>query len=221
VHNYSCDWKSGFVMDPSKKQRVGYLVWLQGLDMEGFLQQDVEVFTPYSSSEAAYAEVSSLWQKDVSKMKATGVIESLTFAGGVGDPICVSAYVSAENGQALKAKMQTTLKTTKITKLAWWIVNFDEENKVWFEESFPLTPATMTGQLNAPGGKDIRLVVADEATKIAPTIDVNVYNIYFEIVPAANSTYTLNFATSVKTKFVRNWGLKVGTKAAEALPPGT
>ncbi len=219
MYNYSCDWKTAFAMDPSKKQRVGYLVSFQGLDMANFLQQDIEAFSPYSSSEAAYPEVASLWQKETGKMKTTGVIESLSFAGGVGDPICVSAYISAENGQALKAKMQTTLKTTKVTNFAWWVINFDTENKVWFEEAFPLEPSKMTGQLNAPGGKDIRLVVADEPTKIAPTIDVNVYNVYFEIVPAANATYALNFATSYKTKVVRNWGMKVGNKAAEALRP--
>ena len=221
MHNFACDWRSGFVMDPSKKQRVGYLVWFQGLDMdsEGFLKQDVEVFTPYAANAANYSEVSSLWDSGAGKMKATGVIESFTFGGGVGDPICISAYVSAENGEALKAKMKGTLTTTKIKKLAWWIVNFDEENKAWFEECNPLAPPVMTGQLNAPGGKDIRLVVADEATKVHPNVDVNVYNIYFEVVPAANKTYDMHFATSTKTKFVRNWGLKVGTKAAEALPP--
>jgi hypothetical protein len=87
-------------MDPSKKQRVGYLVWFQGLDMdsEGFLKQDVEVFTPYAANAANYSEVSSLWDSGAGKMKATGVIESFTFGGGVGDPICISAYVSAENG---------------------------------------------------------------------------------------------------------------------------
>lgn len=219
MFNYSCDWRSGFVMDPSQKTRVAYLVWLQGLDMGDFFKQDIEVFSPYEAATAEYTEVGSLWVKDSGKMTTTGVIESLSYAGGVGDPICVSAYISAENGQTLKAKMQGTLATTKITKFAWWMINFDEENKAWFEESFPKEPATMTGQLNAPGGKDIRITLANEPTKVAPNIDVNVYNVYFEIVPAANSTYALSFATSVKTKFVRNWGLRVGTNAAAALPP--
>lgn len=218
-HDFSCDWKSGFVMDPSKKQRVGYLVSFLGLDMGEFLKQDIEVFSPYASNEATYTEVGSLWQKDTGKMKATGVIESFSFAGGVGDPVCISAYISAENGEVLKAKMKGTLTTTKVTDLKWWIVNFDEENKAWFEESYPKEPTKVTGQINATGGgKEIRLQVADTATKVAPNIDVNVYNIYFEVVPAANATYAFHFATSVKTKFVRNWGLKVGTKAAEALP---
>lgn len=152
-------------------------------------------------------------------MTTTAVIESFSFGGGVGDPLCFSAYISAENGQTLKAKMQGSLATTKVTKLAWWMVNFDEENKAWFEESYPKEPATITGQLNATAAGDVRITIADEPTKVAPNIDVNVYNVYFEVVPAANATYAMHFATSIQTKYVRNWGLKVGTNAGAALPP--
>jgi hypothetical protein len=187
------------------------------MDMQEFLKQDVEVFTPYAANEATYAEIGSLWDKSTGKMKCTGVIESLTWEGGVGDPICISAYISAENAQMIQAKQKGALTTTKVTKLAWWLANFDEENKAWFEESYPLEPATVTGQLNAPGGKDVRLVVASEPTKVHPSVDVNVYSLYFEVVPAANTTATMNFATSVKTKFVKNWGLKIGLNAATAM----
>lgn len=214
MHNYTCDWKSGFIMDPTKKQRVGYLVYFQGLDMGDFLNQDVQVFTPYSNATANYGEVTL--DKDSGKATVVGVIESFSFGGGVGDPICISAYISAENAMNISAKLKTTLVTTTVKKLGWWICNFDEENKVWFEEAFPKDPTTLIGQLNAPGGKDIRLQVAAEATKIAPNVDVNVYNIYFEVVPAANSTYALHFASSAKTNFIRNWGLKVGTMAEAA-----
>jgi hypothetical protein len=201
-------------MDPTKKQRVGYLVYFQGLDMGDFLNQDVQVFTPYSNATANYGEVTL--DKDSGKATVVGVIESFSFGGGVGDPICISAYISAENAMNISAKLKTTLVTTTVKKLGWWICNFDEENKVWFEEAFPKDPTTLIGQLNAPGGKDIRLQVAAEATKIAPNVDVNVYNIYFEVVPAANSTYALHFASSAKTNFIRNWGLKVGTMAEAA-----
>jgi len=72
---------------------------------------------------------------------------------------------------------------------------------------------TVVGQINAPGGKDLRIAVSQEATKVAPNIDTNVYNLYFEVIPAANATYAFHFATSSKTKYVRNWGFKVGTPA--------
>jgi hypothetical protein len=52
---------------------------------------------------------------------------------------------------------------------------------------------------------------------VAPNVDVNVYNMYFEMIPAANTTFSFHFATSGKTKFVRNWGLKIGTNAAAAV----
>jgi hypothetical protein len=153
-------------MDPNKKQRVGYLVWFQGLDMGEFFKQDIEVFSPYEANEATYSEVGSLWVKDTGKMTTTAVIESFSF-----------------------------------------------------EESYPKDPLTVTGQVNA-SGSDVRITIADDPTKVAPNIDVNVYNVYFEVVPAANTTYSLHFATSIQTKYVRNWGLKVGTNASAALPPG-
>jgi hypothetical protein len=202
-------------MDPSKKQRVGYLTGFEGLNMGEFLKADIEVFTPYSNGEVEYEGV----EIDAESAKATvvGILDSFSFGGGVGDPLCVSGYISAENAEILKAKTKGTLDTTMITKLAFWICNFDEENKIWYEECFPKDPAEMRGQLNAPGGKDIRLVVAAEPTKVHPNVDVNVYNIYVEVIPAADDTFAIHFATSSKTKFVRNWGLKVGSNAAAAM----
>ncbi len=34
----ACDWKAGFVMDPAKKQRVGYMFHMNGLGMTDFLK---------------------------------------------------------------------------------------------------------------------------------------------------------------------------------------
>lgn len=212
--DFSCDWRAGFVMDPSKNQRVGYLVHFQGMNMGEFLKQDIEVFTPYSNSETNYGEVTI--NKEVGKATVTGVIESFSWAGGVGDPICISSYISAENAQIMQAKMKGTLDTNMVKKLAWWLCNFDAETKVWFEEAYPKDPTTVTGQLNKSGA-DVRLVVANEPTRVAPNIEVNVYNMYFEVIPAANATFALHFATSSKTNRVNNWGLKVGTNAAQAM----
>ena len=210
-----CDWRAGFVMNPQQKQRVGYLVHFEGLNMDDYLKQDIDVFTPYNNSEANYGEAEL--DNDTGKMTCVGVIDSFSFNGGVGDPICIGSYISSENAEVLKAKTKSTLDTTIISSLAWWIVNYDEENKVWYEEAFPLDPVTVNGQLNAPGGSDVRLSVAAEATKVAPNIDINVYHMYFEVIPAASGSFSMHFATSGKTKFVRNWGLTIGTNAAAAM----
>ena len=113
--------------------------------------------------------------------------------------------------------MKTALDSTIVKQLGWWIVNFDEENKKWFEEAFPKEPTHLRGQINAPGGKDIRLSIGGEPVKIAPNIDKNVYNFYIEVIPAADDLFALHFAKSANTKFARNWGLKVGTNAGQAM----
>ena len=226
AYNLPCDWKSGFVMDPTKKQRAGYLVAFNGLDLgTDYFAKDIKVYTPYNNGTKSYAGDGFDFGTDpavIKQVTVAGVIESFSWGGGVGDPICISAYISTNNANQVKSKMATTLATTKVTKLAWWIVNYDEENKVWFEEAFPLgdpkgTAGIVTGQLNAPGKTDIRMHVSDDATKIAPNIDVNVYNCFFEIVPAANTSFDLSFAKSAQNKVVNGWGLTVGTNAATAM----
>jgi len=214
--NLSCAWRDGFVMDPSKKQRVGYLVWMEGLNLGEFLKQDIKVFCPFTHAEApGYAEAKL--DKSNGKMTCVGVIESFSFNGGVGDPVCISAYISSQNAEVLAAKLKTTVDTNTVKKLAWWICNFDEENKAWYEEAYPIEPTTINGQVNASASGSLKITVGQEAEKVAVNIDTNVYNLYLEVIPAANSTFAMHFATSAKTKYVRNWGLKVGTNAAAAM----
>jgi len=218
--DYDCQWRSAFVMDPTKKQRTGYLLTLDGLGLDAALPQDIQVFSPFNAAAADYTAADLVIDTSItpSKLTCVGIIETLSWNGGVGDPISISAFISSENAQQIKAKLQTTLKTTSIKHLSWWIVNFDEENKAWFEECYPKDPTHITGQLNA-SGTSVRLSVDNDATKVASNIDVNVYRVYLEVVPAANSTYVLGFGISQQKKHVKAWGLKVGTQAAAALPP--
>lgn len=218
-YNFPCDWKAGFVMDPNKKQRVGYLVCFNGIGLSAELAKDVIVYTPYNVEGAATNYDQLTITED--KVTVVGVIDNFSWGGGVGDPICISAYISAENAMLIKGMLKMTLKTTSISSLGWWIANFDEETKAWFDEAHPAAPTQITGQLNAPGKTDVRLAVADDPTKIAPNIDVNVYNIYFEVVPAANQTCDFHFATASGKNFIKRWGLKVGTQAETALAPTT
>ncbi len=209
--NLDCDWKAGFVMDPSRKQRVGYLTSFGGLDL-GDLAKDIEVYTPYGLAETGYSELALTAEaedKPVKTVACVGVLESYSFGGGVGDPICISAYISAQNAMQLAAKMKTSLTTTKVTGLGWWAANYDVEAKAWYAEAYPKAPTLVSAQLNAQGGKDVRLMVAAEPVKIAANIDVMVYNVYFEVVPDANATHALHFANSSTTNFIRAWGLKI------------
>lgn len=223
----SCDWKSGFVMDPTNKQRCGYLVSFNGLGLntEPDKENDafkIRVFTPYNAAAVEYDQVTVDDVDGQKILNCVGVLESLSFAGGVGDPICISAYVSSEFANQLKAKQKASLETTVINKLSWWIVNYDVEAKAWFEESFPKgstegNDGIVKGQLNASGGNQVRLSIAEEPTLISPNLDIQVFNIYFEVVPGSDATYALSFRQAATKAFVKGWGLQVGNVAKQKL----
>jgi hypothetical protein len=219
----SCDWKSGFVMNPTSKQRCGYLLAFDGLGLNQVPdktndQFKIRVFTPYNAADKEYSQVEV---EDVDGQKLVnciGILERFSFGGGVGDPICISAYVSSEFANQLKAKQKASLETTLIKKLGWWVVNYDVDDKSWFEEAFPkgatgAEGGTVGGQLNAGGGSEVRLSIAEEPTMIASNLDVQVFNIYFEIVPGSDQTYALAFRQGKTKAFVKGWGLQVGSVA--------
>ena len=212
-----CDWKSGFLMDPTNKQRCGYLTAFNGLDLGTEPTKDadeykISVFTPFNAEAPEYTQVAPTQNDDgLRTIDCIGIIDHFSWGGGAGDPICIGAYVSTEFANQLKAKQKTTLTTTAIKKLGWWIVNYDVENKCWFEEAFPkAADGFVTGQLNAQGGKAVAL-------QIAANIDVQVFQVYFEIVPGANMTYALRFAQGKTKPFVKGWGLQVGKIAKDKL----
>jgi hypothetical protein len=214
-------------MDPTKKQRCGYLVGFNGLGLNQEPDKEtdaykIRVFTPYNAAALEYAQVKVDDLDGQKVLNCIGIIESFSFAGGVGDPICISAYVSSEFANQLKAKQKASLETTVIKKLGWWVVNYDVDDKSWFEEAFPKGntdsgDGMVMGQLNASGGKDVRLSIADAPTLIAPNLDVQVFNIYFEIVPASDTTYALAFRQGKTKAFVKGWGLQVGSVAKQKM----
>jgi hypothetical protein len=212
-YNLPCDWKSGILMDLTKKTRLGYLVWFQGLGMSEYLRQDIQVLTPFKNP-TAYKGIPI--DPTTGKTSCTGIIGSFSWNGGVSDPLCIGAYISQQNAQTIRAMMTSTLKTTAVGKLAWWICNFSLEHNMWYEETWPANPLIVTGQLNAPGGS-VRLSVGQDLTQVATNINANFYSIYFEVVPAANGIFSLAFANSPKANALLNWGLPVGTGAPSAI----
>jgi hypothetical protein len=208
-YSFPCDWKAGFVMDPVKKQRVGYLTDFTGLGAKA-LAKDISVFTPYNNAAAlVYTKLGTI--SDTHQVTVTGIIENISWGGGVGDPISISFYASPENALTLRTLKQMTLKTTTINAIGFETLNYDEKtSKTWFEEFYPMAPPLPTGQLNAVSKTDIRLHIADEQVRVAQNIDVWVYNVYLEMVPAADQTATFNLTSEPAKSVVLPWGLKVG-----------
>ena len=222
---FECSKESGFVTDPNEHKRFGYILALNGFGLAGPLDADLTVNVPfntgakptYSTMATAFTAGDGLGQDTVKPMasaQVVGVFEKFEWNGGVGDPLQLDFFVSQENAMQIKALQQLALKTTMITALDWWIADYDQEVKTWFEQSNPIggpIKGIITGKENPELNVDLNPVVVKDG------IDVNVYKISLKVAPGANLQYTLHFANSDKKKTVKSWGLKVGKLAATAL----
>ncbi|HEY0756778.1 MAG TPA: hypothetical protein VGD98_22695 [Ktedonobacteraceae bacterium] len=215
---YACSKEGGFVMDPNEHKRIGYITALAGLGMSQPFPSDLQVSLPLNANTTYTAIKTTVapGMSNVGEAKVVGVIEKFSWNGGVGDPIHVDFYVSQENAHQIKALQQQALKTTHISAFGWWIADYDQEIKVWFEQSFPQSGPTITGIIT---GKENPALNVDLTPVVAKDgIDVNVYKISLGLVPAANTQYALHFANSSKMNVVKSWGLVVGTLGSQALP---
>lgn len=197
-----CSVASGFMMAPNAHRRVGYVTALDGLGLPaGGLKPDLTVTRPVKGD----------------RVPVVGVLERFSWAGGVGDFIQVDFYISQENAFQLKALQQVTLKNAVVKQIGWWIADYDQENKVWFEQSYPLSPPS-----GIIAGKDKpALEVALSPAQVQDGIDVEAYKITIRVAPAANLAYDLHFANSAKKQNVKSWGLVVGSLGTAEVPPSS
>ena len=212
-----CDWKASLLVDPTKKARCGYLTAFDGIGGLSASSNRISTYTPFNAGPPEYP-LATLKRQDASSetIDCIGLVEHFSWGGGAGDPISISAYVTAELANQLKGMLKTTLSSTTIKRLGWWIVNYDIENKAWFEEAFPKTAdGIVSGQFSTQG-KAVALQVSEEPTRVASNIDVDFFSIFFEVVPSANAIYALQFAQGKTKPYVKSWGLQVGKSAKGA-----
>ena len=192
----TCDWRFGANMKATDKGRVGYLLTWSGLGGLN-LAKDIEVWNPYSTA----------GQKVVSgpKVKCIGLIERFQYNGDPGDPIRIRVMVSRGTATEVRSRISRPITNTKV-KFAWYIVDFDEEDKLWYELSYVKSPTTgAEGALDSMGG-ELQMFVDKEGTPLAPTLDIRVFGVEFQLVPEENKTATLEFATGSKRRMVKTWG---------------
>jgi hypothetical protein len=198
---YGCNVAGAFVTDPNGPP-VGWVTVLDGFGLAaGSVKADLTVTQPLTGGTTS----------------VVGVLEKFAWGGGVGDPLELVFHVSQENATQIKALQQTLLKNTAVSKLGWWIADYDQETKLWYEKSFPMSPSTVSGTIKA--GDNPALEVDLAGAPVTDGIDVMVYKVAIEIVPAANQPYALHFANSAAKPVVKAWGLQVGTLAAAEISP--
>lgn len=205
---YECNKSSGFVMDPNQHKCVGYITSLGGFSMPGGLAQDLKVSPPFNR-QITYTNVQS---SGVGTIQVVGVLEKFSWAGGVGNALQFDFWVSQANAFQIKSLQQTTLKSTIVDPLGWWIADYDHETKTWYEKCFPMSTATITGTLADKDNPELNVDVKGEPAKDG--IDVMVSKISMNVVPGANRVYSLQVATSSTRKATKQWGLVVGSLAS-------
>jgi hypothetical protein len=143
-----------------------------------------------------------------------GIIDEFEWPGGADDPINIGFWVSQETATAIKSLQQSTLINTKVDALGWWICDYDQETKQWFEQSYPASKPTIAGIVGPKANPELNVDLAGVPAKDG--IDVMVYKVSISVVPAANADYALRFASSATTPVVKSWGLVVGSRGPSA-----
>jgi hypothetical protein len=193
--NFQCDWRLGFNLQTGLKGTVGYLLSWSGCGGLN-LKRDIEVWNPFSTP----------GQKVVSgrTIKCIGLIERLSYEGDPTDPIRIKAYVSKGTAADIRARRARPLTNPRL-KLAWYIISFDESDKLWFETAYVKDPKLADASIDSTGG-NLQLFVDSKATRISDTLDIGVYGFEFQVVPASKKKCTLEFANGSKLRLVKQWG---------------
>lgn len=209
--SFACDKASAFAMIPNLHKRVGYVTDLGGLGLRAPLARDLVVALPFNGSTYAPLAPTTSAAGVPARASVTGVIETLSWGGGVGDAIAINFYVSQANGMQIKAQQQSTLSTTAIQSLGYWISDYDLASAAWFEQAYPSAPTKLTGLVsNSSGSPDLNVDLTP--IPVADGIDVYVYKVSLRVVPAANpQPSTLMLANTLKTPVLKPWGLVVPT----------
>lgn len=217
-YEFSPDKGAGFLPDPNNHKSIGYVLAFDGAGLAAPLPQDINVVVAYNGAKsptnlAGYAKGAS-GGANVATAKVVGVIEKFSWDGAVGGAIKIEFWVSQQAAMNIKALQQSVLNTTKVKSLQWWIGNYDQELKAWFEQAYPQGP--ITGHFNRESDSPM-LDVNLNGEPCLEGIEVFVYKVSIAVVPAANQMYVLNFANSANSPITKQWGLTVGTWATEAM----
>jgi len=193
--DFDCDWRFGINLQARMKGTVGYLLEWNGCGGLN-LTKDIEVWNPFNTSGQRVVSGNTI--------KCIGLLESFRYAGGENDPIRLRAYVSRGTAADLRSKLARPLTNTRL-KLAWYILDFDEGDKRWFEAALLKSPKMAEAAIDTTGGT-LQIFVDREATRVSETLDLNVFGIEFQVVPASKKKALLEFASGPTHRLVKQWG---------------
>jgi hypothetical protein len=222
-YDFACDKSYAIINNPNEHKRFGYVTHFDGCGLAGPLATDITCFVPYNNPAAPPSALPKYKPGDPTSKTGTnatvqvvGTIEQLDWDGAVGGPIKCDFYMSQENAVQLKAVQQAVLKTTTMNGFGFWIGDYDQEQKLWYEQAFPIGKA-ISGIVGPKDNPELNVDLTP--VPAADGIDVFIYKVSIAIAPAANMQYALSFANSAATSTAKQWGLIVGNLASAAVKP--
>jgi len=209
--DFLCSWQSVFgSADLLEHRRIGYLTAFDGLArLPSALNADLGVFCPYQTP--SYTPV----VPHNGRVNVVAVIEQIQWDGGIGSAVTIDCHMSRENAIRLKSLEQETLSTLEVRKIGWWVTDYDQVNKKWFEQFYPKAPQILSALI---ARKENPMLNVDLTP--SPVSNIYVYKVHLEIVPSANVAATFQVAASATEKVDRQWGLVVGSLASGASAAG-
>ncbi|MEO1233035.1 MAG: hypothetical protein AAFZ18_29495 [Myxococcota bacterium] len=193
---FDCDWQLGLNLSARTTGCIGYLLGFNGLG--GLkLDKDIEVWNPIGDDAAR-----TIITKD--KVECIGLIQSFRYEGGDEDPIQIRSYVSKGSAANVRAKLARPLANTSL-KVAWYIIDFDSDEKKWFEASYLKSPKEASSNVDSAGG-ELQLFVSNDSTPVSESLNIGLFKLEFQIVPSDGKSATLEFATGPRRRLVKKWG---------------
>jgi hypothetical protein len=196
---FDCDMQSGFLMNPNVHNRIGYVSAFQAFGAPK-LNSDLTLSLPFTPLHELLSMIQAPGLPPVTNV--VGVIQNFSWNGGLGDPLKISFFVSKENATLLNALEQTSFKTNAVSSLGWWIGDYDQAAKVWFEAAYPASSPTVSGTIANSSALSVNLT----PVPVAAGINVNVYEVSIQVSPVPHSVFGLEFANSSRSAVTRSWG---------------
>jgi hypothetical protein len=193
--NFECDTAYALNLVPTEKARVGYLMSFNGLGGLS-LKSDIELFNPFNSKSGEVLKGT--------KVKCVGIVEKFAFGGDVKDPIRIAAYLSTANAAALRGKMTSGVKSTKL-KFSFALADYDLDAKAWFEAAIVQGDKKASAAIDTMDGV-LQIFCDAEPRRLDPNFDIVFCRMVFQAAPEPKQTSNLRFATGSTQKVVLAWG---------------
>jgi hypothetical protein len=208
---YDFQTSSGFSQDPNAHQSVGYVTSLKGFGMATALVTDLTVLMPVSPHAVEYTGIGTTAPPSPSHptgtLQVVGVIQSLNWSGGAGDPLELEFYVSKENAAVL---LQRPLKSTEIEAIGFWICQYDQGSKHWYEAFYPLGTEEVKGTIANKNNPALEVDSQSISLNGAPPV----HKVSIQVAPVASST--VKYATSPTVSVAKQWGMQIESPAEAA-----